>query len=159
MDSNEKDTRAPDLEAFIKEDQRYNFVTYAQGAKMYSMPYWPFTRLAKEAKATWPIRKKDLVDTAVLDEYIEHTRRVDLKPGKGIAMAKEKDINQLKDLVYNKGKKYVRESEATELFSVGRHTVEKWARQAGAIYKINGVKLLNVEKIERFIEAFQEEDY
>ena len=32
------------------------------------------------------------------------------------------------------------------------------AKQAKAVYKINGVKLINIEKIERFIEAFEEED-
>lgn len=47
---------------------------------------------------------------------------------------------------------------AREYFSIGRHTMENWAKQAHAIYKINGVKLINIEKIERFIEAFEEVD-
>ena len=72
-------------------------------------------------------------------------------------MAKRTEIEQMDNLVRT-GKKYMRIDEAKDYFSVGKHTVEKWAKQAKAVYKINGVKLVNIEKINRFIEAFEEVD-
>ena len=39
--------RGPDLDRFIDE-QKQNFVSYAQGARMYSMNYYSFVKLAKE---------------------------------------------------------------------------------------------------------------
>lgn len=72
-------------------------------------------------------------------------------------MAKRNDIEQM-DYLVRVGKKYMRIDEAKEYFSVGRHTIEKWAKQAKANYKINGVKLISIEKIEKFIEAFEEVD-
>ena len=44
--------------------------------------------------------------------------------------------------------------------TVGRHTLEKWAREAGAVRKLNNVVLINTEKLDAFIEAnAEEEDY
>lgn len=42
--------RGPDLDRFIDEQKR-NFVFYAQGARMYSMNYYSFVKLAKERMA------------------------------------------------------------------------------------------------------------
>ena len=39
--------KRPDLDRFIDEQKR-NFVSYAQGARMYSMNYYSFVKLAKE---------------------------------------------------------------------------------------------------------------
>ena len=39
--------RGPNLDRFIDEQKR-NFVSYAQGARMYSMNYYSFVKLAKE---------------------------------------------------------------------------------------------------------------
>lgn len=72
-------------------------------------------------------------------------------------MVKRNEIDKMDNLVKS-GKKYMRIDEAKDYFSVGKHTIEKWSKQAKAVYKINGVKLINIEKIERFIEAFEEED-
>ena len=150
-------TRAPDLDRFIIPEYRRNFVTYAQGAKLYSLNYWTFVRLCKEAGASFPLRKTAIVDLLVLDAYMEETKREDEKTSKGVLMAKRTEIEQMDNLVRT-GKKYMRIDEAKDYFSVGKHTVEKWAKQAKAVYKINGVKLVNIEKINRFIEAFEEVD-
>ena len=47
-----KKCRPPDLDKFIKPEWKHYYVSYAQGAKMYSLNYWPFVRLAKEAEDT-----------------------------------------------------------------------------------------------------------
>ena len=149
--------RAPDLDKYIIPEWRHNFVTYAKGARMYSLNYWTFVRLCREAGASFPLRKTALVDLLVLDAYMEKVKREDETTSKGVIMAKRNEIEKMDNLVRT-GKKYMRIDEAKDHFSVGKHTVEKWAKQAKAVYKINGVKLVNIEKIERFIEAFEEVD-
>ncbi|WP_207640490.1 DUF6462 family protein [Butyrivibrio sp. AE3003] len=55
-------------------------------------------------------------------------------------------------------KKYVRIAEGAELYSVGKHTFESWVEEAKAARRIKGVVLVNTDKIDAFIESF-EEDY
>lgn len=62
--------KIPILEAYIKETNR-KYVTYAQGASMYRLPYYSFVRVAKEAKANFPIRKGCIVDLDTLRDYLE----------------------------------------------------------------------------------------
>lgn len=81
-------TRAPNLDEYIIPEWRHNFVTYAKGAKMYSLNYWTFVRLCKEAGASFPLRKTALVDLMVLDAYMEETKREDEATSKGVIMAK-----------------------------------------------------------------------
>ena len=47
------------------------YISYAIGAKMYSMPYWTFVSVAKEAGATWALRKTAIVDMEKLDAYLD----------------------------------------------------------------------------------------
>lgn len=47
------------------------FVRYADGAKMYSMGLTKFQELAKEAKACYKIGQLVLVNTEILDKYLE----------------------------------------------------------------------------------------
>ena len=152
-----KSPRAPDWDKYLNDENYHDFVTYAKGAKMYSLNYWTFVRLAKEAGASWPLRKTAVVDLLVLDEYMENNKREADQAGKGILMASRKNIYDMNEAV-RKGKKFMRIDEAKDFFSVGKHTVEKWAKDAKAVYKINGVKLVNIEKIERFLEAFVVEE-
>lgn len=63
-------TRAPDLDKYITPKNQHNFVNYGTGARMYSLNYWTFVRLCKEAGASFPLRRTALVDLTVLDAYI-----------------------------------------------------------------------------------------
>lgn len=47
------------------------FVRYKEGAEMYSMGIVSFMDLAKEAKAIYKYRNIVLVNTKILDEYLE----------------------------------------------------------------------------------------
>ena len=60
--------RGPDLERFL-EGRKRKFITYAQGASMYSMNYYSFITLAKKAGANIQIKKKVVVDLDVLAEF------------------------------------------------------------------------------------------
>ena len=52
------------------------FVKYDEGAAMYSMGIHAFTQLAKDAKAIYRIRRSVLVNTDIIDEYMELFRDI-----------------------------------------------------------------------------------
>ena len=58
-----------------KKKDRYEaakkFVRYADGAKMYSMGMTKFQEVAKDAKACYKIGQLVLVNTEMLDKYLE----------------------------------------------------------------------------------------
>ena len=70
----------------------------------------------------------------------------------------KKDIENLEGLVFEGHKKYVRWDEGAKLYSMGLHTFQKYAKDAGACYKIGKIILVNTEIFEEFIEAFKLED-
>lgn len=53
------------------------FVRYAEGAKIYGMGLSKFQQLAKDAKACYKIGQLVLVNTEILDEYLELFRIID----------------------------------------------------------------------------------
>ncbi|MCR5303285.1 MAG: hypothetical protein K6E33_01880 [Lachnospiraceae bacterium] len=57
------------------------------------------------------------------------------------------------DIKVNSGqKKYVRYKEGADLYSLGIHGFQRLAKEAGAVRKINGVCLVNVEVLNEYIE-------
>jgi len=67
--SRKETIQAPDLDHFISDKGK--FVSYSQGARMYSMNYYAFIKLAKQAKANMKIKKKVVVNLNQVDEYLE----------------------------------------------------------------------------------------
>lgn len=128
------------LDQYLK-GREHHYVSYEDGARMCGLPYWGFVRMAKEAEATWTLRKTSMVE----------------KKGSDMKSRKRMEIQTMEELVGQGKKKYVRYAEGAELYSVGKHTFEKWAKDANAIRKVNGVVLVNTEKIDAFIEGFEEE--
>lgn len=61
--------RGPDLDWFIDEQKR-TFVSYAQGARMYSMNYYSFVKLAKEAGANIRIKKNVVIDLELIEKFL-----------------------------------------------------------------------------------------
>lgn len=51
-------------------------------------------------------------------------------------------------------KKYVRYDEACELYGMGLTKLKEVARDAGAVYKLNRLVLISVEKMDEYIETF-----
>lgn len=54
------------------------------------------------------------------------------------------------------GKKFVRYKEGAEKYSLGLTKFQELAKEARAVYKIDGVVLVNCEIIEEFLESFRE---
>ena len=52
------------------------FVKYEEGAAMFSMGVHAFTELAKDAKAIYRIRRSVLINTDIIEDYLENFRDV-----------------------------------------------------------------------------------
>ena len=68
-------TRAevPEMENLIRFGKK-KFVRYEEGAKIYSMGLHSFQELAKEANAVYHVKRIVLVNTEVIDAYMETFR-------------------------------------------------------------------------------------
>ena len=69
----EKKKTAKDVEKMMA-GKRRRFVRLAQGAELYSMGLSSFRNIAREANATYRIRKIVLVDLDQIDAYLETFR-------------------------------------------------------------------------------------
>ena len=61
----------------MNKEKAQKFVRYSEGAKMYSMGMTKFQELAKDAKACYKIGQLVLVNTEILDRYLETFRIVE----------------------------------------------------------------------------------
>ena len=52
-------------------------------------------------------------------------------------------------------KKFIRYNEGAELYSMCKNTFIKLAAEAGAVYKVNRISLVNVEVFEEYLENFR----
>ena len=66
-------SKVPDLERLVK-GGRKRFVRYEEGAQLYSMGLHTFQELAKDAKAVYHVKRVVLVNTEIVDEYLENFR-------------------------------------------------------------------------------------
>lgn len=73
-------------------------------------------------------------------------------------MAKRNNLTaeQIISDVRSGAKKFVRYKEGAELYSMGLHTFQEMAREAGAVYKIRKIALVNTEIFDDFLENFRE---
>lgn len=53
------------------EGRNHKYMTYEKASRLYGLPFWGFVSVAKEAKATWKLRKTAIVDTVVFEKYLE----------------------------------------------------------------------------------------
>lgn len=65
---------------------------------------------------------------------------------------------QRQDVVATKQfvKKFVRYKEGAERYSLGLTKFQALAKEAKAVYKVDGVALVNCELFERYLETFRE---
>lgn len=63
---------------------------------------------------------------------------------------------QLKGEIQAGKKKFVRYQEGAELYSIGLHTFQQLAKEAGAVYKIKKIALVNTEVLDEYLEIFRE---
>ncbi len=68
-----------------------------------------------------------------------------------------RDMERLRTMVQSCGKKFVRLDEGAALYSIGLNTFRDIARDAGAIYKVKRITLVNTQILDEFIETFHED--
>ena len=54
-------------------------------------------------------------------------------------------------------KKFVRYDEGKILYSMGLHSFQEIAKEAGAVYRVKRMVLVNTEKVDRYLENFCED--
>jgi hypothetical protein len=67
------------------------------------------------------------------------------------------EVKDLAGKVKGKAKKFVRYKEGAELYSVGLHTFEAWAKEAKAIYHVGHIVLVNTDLIDEYLETYRDE--
>ena len=55
----------------------------------------------------------------------------------------------------NNEKEYIRYNEGAERYSMSKHSFMKLAEEAGAVYKINRISLVNIKIFEEYLERFK----
>lgn len=65
---------------------------------------------------------------------------------------RRQDVDTTKQFV----KKFVRYKEGAEKYSLGLTKFQALAKEAKAVYKIDGIALVNCELFERYLETFRE---
>ena len=67
------------------------------------------------------------------------------------------NVPELENLLKYGKKKFVRYDEGAKLYSMGLHTFQDLAKEAGAIYHVKRIVLVNTELIDQFLETFKDE--
>lgn len=69
---------------------------------------------------------------------------------------KRKELENIEQLMLNRGKKFVRYEEGAKLYSLGIQSFMQLAKDAGATYRIKRAVLVNTELIDEYLENFRE---
>lgn len=72
-------------------------------------------------------------------------------------MPRRAEVPELDNRMKYGGKKFVRYEEGAKLYSMGLHTFQDLAKEAGAIYHVKRIVLVNTELIDQFLETFKDE--
>ena len=60
------------------------------------------------------------------------------------------------DKIVKSGKKFISYQEGKDLYSVGLHTFEQMAKDAGAVYHVKRRALVNTEIMDEFMESLRD---
>ncbi len=70
---------------------------------------------------------------------------------------KRTEIPELEKALASGRKKFVRYEEGARLYSMGLHSFEALAKEAGAVYHIKRVALVNTDRVDEYLENFRDE--
>ena len=72
-------------------------------------------------------------------------------------MPRRAEVPELENRMKYGGKKFVRYEEGAKLYSMGLHTFQDLAKEAGAIYHVKRIVLVNTDLIDEYLETFRDE--
>ena len=67
---------------------------------------------------------------------------------------KRSEVLEMENMLQYGRKKFVRYDEGAKIYSMGLHTFQDLAKEAGAIYRIKRVVLVNTDIIDEYLENF-----
>ena len=70
---------------------------------------------------------------------------------------KKSEVPEMEKMLQYGRKKFVRYDEGAKIYSMGLHTFQDLAKEAGAVYRIKRVVLVNTDIIDEYLENFKEE--
>lgn len=70
---------------------------------------------------------------------------------------KRSEVPEMEKMLQYGRKKFVRYDEGAKIYSMGLHTFQDLAKEAGVIYRIKRVVLVNTDIIDEYLENFKEE--
>lgn len=70
---------------------------------------------------------------------------------------KKSEVPEMEKMLQYGRKKFVRYDEGAKIYSMGLHTFQDLAKEAGVIYRIKRVVLVNTDIIDEYLENFKEE--
>lgn len=70
---------------------------------------------------------------------------------------KRSEVPEMEKMLQYGRKKFVRYDEGAKIYSMGLHTFQELAKDAGAIYRVKRVVLVNTDIIDEYLENFKEE--
>ena len=72
---------------------------------------------------------------------------------------RRKKIPELEKMVQTGRKKFVRDEDGAMLYSMGLHSFQNLAKDAGAVYHVKRIVLVNLDIIDEYLEAFRDEEF
>ena len=69
---------------------------------------------------------------------------------------KRSEVPELEKMLQYGRKKFVRYDEGAKIYSMGLHSFQNLPKDAGAVYKIKGVVLVNTQVVDEYLETFRE---
>jgi len=66
------------------------------------------------------------------------------------------EVPELEKLLQYGKKKFVRYDEGAKLYSMGLHSFQELARDAGAVYHIKRIALVNTQLVDEYLETFRD---
>ena len=72
-------------------------------------------------------------------------------------MPRRAEVPELENRMKYGGMKFVRYEDGAKLYSMGLHTFQDLAKEAGAIYHVKRIVLVNTELIDEYLETFKDE--
>lgn len=112
------------------------YIRSDEADKMFKYKNYNILDLAFAAGAVYQLPKITLIKQKKLEDYMRHLYKV---PGTGKYVQK----------------KYVRVGEGSIMYSIGRHRFIEMARNAGAVYKITGMVLINLDIFDEYMEQLR----
>ena len=122
-------------------DDYKKFIRYEEGTSIYGVSINKLKELARSAGAVYKINRLVLINTEILDDYLEFYHETD-KIGQPYVKKKPPV-------------KFIRYKDAESLYSICNRTIRMLAKDAEAVYKNKGLALINVKLFEEYLEQFR----